>query len=164
MLHLQSLKVFITQRLTEAVEEVIGRLERAITDYEEEMELRHHHRLRDAASKRDDEQRRAGANAGSLFAPAQAVQDPHSLSLKLLSTDVTCQFGREMDQVLHEEAHGASGSRRDLRKGAQLCSHLAVVTRDILHGCCSYRQLTEQLNQPREASNAAECWETEARL
>lgn len=84
MLQLRSLKVFISQRLTEAVEEVIGRLERTITEYEEEMERRHQRQL-DAASKPEDEQRRAGpshsgsrcflsggrsgANVASLLAP-----------------------------------------------------------------------------------------------
>ncbi|XP_040000378.1 zinc finger protein 134-like isoform X1 [Xiphias gladius] len=58
MWRLQSLKVFINQRLTAAVEEVIGRLEKAITEYEEEMECRHR-RLLDTASKPDDERRRA---------------------------------------------------------------------------------------------------------
>ncbi|XP_071348904.1 zinc finger protein OZF-like [Trachinotus anak] len=52
MLKLQGLKVFINQRLTAAVEEVIDRLEKAITEYEEELESRHQRLL-------DSEQHRA---------------------------------------------------------------------------------------------------------
>ena len=50
-------------------------------------------------------------------------------------------------------------------RSLQLCSHLAVVvTRVFLYGCRGYRELTEQVNQPGEASNATECWETKVRL
>ena len=60
MWRLQSLKAFINQRLTVAVEEVIGRLEKTITEYEEEMERRHCWLL-DTASKPEKEQLRAGS-------------------------------------------------------------------------------------------------------
>lgn len=49
-------------------------------------------------------------------------------------------------------------------RSEQLCSHLAVVITVFLHGRCGYRQLTEQVNQPRETGNATECWETKPRL
>ncbi|XP_040911371.1 zinc finger protein 519-like [Toxotes jaculatrix] len=58
MWRLQSLKVFINQRLTAAVEEVIGRLEKTITEYEEEMAHRHH-RLLETALKPEEERQRA---------------------------------------------------------------------------------------------------------
>ncbi|XP_029381278.1 zinc finger protein 184-like [Echeneis naucrates] len=58
MSKLHSLKVFINQRLAAAVEEVMGRLERAITEYEEEIEGRHQ-RLLLLTSKPEDERQRA---------------------------------------------------------------------------------------------------------
>ncbi|KAM9838666.1 uncharacterized protein ACBR49_017364 [Aulostomus maculatus] len=41
MSRLQSLKLFVNQRLNAAVEEIFGHFERTITEYEEEMERRH---------------------------------------------------------------------------------------------------------------------------
>ncbi|XP_069029437.1 zinc finger protein with KRAB and SCAN domains 1-like [Embiotoca jacksoni] len=58
MSRLQSLKVFICQRLTATVEEVIGHLETTLTEYEEEMESRHR-RLLDAVSAPQDVLQRA---------------------------------------------------------------------------------------------------------
>ncbi|XP_070775655.1 zinc finger and SCAN domain-containing protein 31-like [Enoplosus armatus] len=56
MSRLQSLKVFIHQRLTAAVEEIIGQLERTISESEEETEGRHRrrHTLPDAVSKPEE--------------------------------------------------------------------------------------------------------------
>ncbi|XP_044076053.1 zinc finger and SCAN domain-containing protein 12-like [Siniperca chuatsi] len=53
MSRLQSLRVFIYQRLTAAVEEIIGHLERTITESEEEMECRHR-KLLDTVLKPED--------------------------------------------------------------------------------------------------------------
>ncbi|XP_033181328.1 zinc finger protein 84-like isoform X2 [Mastacembelus armatus] len=41
MSRLQSLKLFVSQRLNAAVEEIFGHLEKTISDYEEELDLRH---------------------------------------------------------------------------------------------------------------------------
>ncbi|KAM9839061.1 uncharacterized protein ACBR49_017726, partial [Aulostomus maculatus] len=41
MSRLQSLKLFVNQRLNAAVEEIFGHFERTITEYEEELERRH---------------------------------------------------------------------------------------------------------------------------
>ncbi|KAL7381838.1 hypothetical protein ABVT39_012141 [Epinephelus coioides] len=41
MSRLQGLKTFINQRLTAAVEDIFGHLERTITEYEEDMDRRH---------------------------------------------------------------------------------------------------------------------------
>lgn len=41
MSRLQSLKQYINQRLTAAVEDIFEHFERTITEYEEEMDLRH---------------------------------------------------------------------------------------------------------------------------
>ncbi|KAE8291471.1 hypothetical protein D5F01_LYC11079 [Larimichthys crocea] len=53
MSRLQAVKVFIQQRLSAAVEEIFGHLERTITECEEEMESRHRHQqLLDAELQR----------------------------------------------------------------------------------------------------------------
>lgn len=43
MSKLRSLKVFVNQRLTAAVEEILVHFEKTISEYEEEMNRRHHH-------------------------------------------------------------------------------------------------------------------------
>ncbi|KAK9539514.1 hypothetical protein VZT92_004615 [Zoarces viviparus] len=53
MSRLQSVKVFVCQRLTAAVEEIIDHLESTMTEYEEEMECRRHRKLLDSVSKRE---------------------------------------------------------------------------------------------------------------
>ncbi|XP_068594036.1 zinc finger and SCAN domain-containing protein 2-like [Cebidichthys violaceus] len=53
MSRLQSVKVFVCQRLTAAVEEIIGHLESTMTEYEEEMECRHR-KLLDSVSTREE--------------------------------------------------------------------------------------------------------------
>nr|XP_020477146.1 zinc finger protein OZF-like [Monopterus albus] len=45
MSRLQSLKVFVKQRLTAAVDEIFGHFEKTISEYEEELEFRHRRRL-----------------------------------------------------------------------------------------------------------------------
>eukprot|EP00064_Thunnus_orientalis_P020936 superscaffoldBa00006060_g21088 len=50
MCSFQGLKVFVQQRLTAAVEEIFGHVERTITEYEEEMDRRHR-RLLDEVSR-----------------------------------------------------------------------------------------------------------------
>ncbi|XP_041804264.1 uncharacterized protein LOC121614467 isoform X2 [Chelmon rostratus] len=54
MSRLQSVKVLIYQRLSAAVEEIIGHLETTITEYEEEMSCRHRMLLSDMATKPED--------------------------------------------------------------------------------------------------------------
>lgn len=57
---LQSLKVFVQQRLAAAVEEIFGHFERTITEYEEELGRRHRNLL-DVGLKRPERKlRRAG--------------------------------------------------------------------------------------------------------
>ncbi len=50
----------------------------------------------------------------------QAVKNPDFLPLELHTTHLAHQFGRKMDQVLHEEPHSASGCRRDLGQSARV--------------------------------------------
>ncbi|KAG7225222.1 hypothetical protein INR49_014612 [Caranx melampygus] len=45
MSKLRSLKVFVNQRLTAAVDEIFGHFEKTITEYEEEMNRRHRQML-----------------------------------------------------------------------------------------------------------------------
>lgn len=52
-----------------------------------------------------------------------------------------------------------------VRRAFQLCRHLKVVFfRILLQSCRGYREVSEQLNQPREASDAAECRGTKGGL
>ena len=59
MCSLQSVKLFVQQRLTAAVEEIFGHLEKTITEYEEEIHRRHR-RLLDELLKAETKQRKAG--------------------------------------------------------------------------------------------------------
>ena len=59
MCSLQSLKVFVQQRLTAAVEEIFGHFEKTITEYEEEIHRRHR-RLLDEVLKPETKLRKAG--------------------------------------------------------------------------------------------------------
>ncbi|XP_053190767.1 oocyte zinc finger protein XlCOF7.1-like [Scomber japonicus] len=58
MCSLQSVKLFVQQRLTAAVEEIFGHLEKTITEYEEEIHRRHR-RLLDELLKAETKQRKA---------------------------------------------------------------------------------------------------------
>ncbi|XP_018517016.1 zinc finger protein 22 [Lates calcarifer] len=92
MSRLQGLKVFINQRLTAAVEEVISRLEKVIMEYEDEMECRHR-RLLNSASKPEDEQKRADVQQQLVikeevlseqqeWSPRQDQEDPEHPHIK----------------------------------------------------------------------------------
>ncbi|GAA6231460.1 zinc finger protein 134-like isoform X1 [Lates japonicus] len=117
MSRLQGLKVFINQRLTAAVEEVIGRLEKVISEYEEEMECRHR-RLLNSASKPEDEQQRAVFSADvqqqlvikeevlseqQEWSPRQDHEDPEHPHIKEEKQDFwTSQEIRSQLQGLHD--------------------------------------------------------------
>ncbi|XP_062292339.1 uncharacterized protein LOC133996733 [Scomber scombrus] len=58
MCSLQSVKLFVQQRLTAAVEEIFGHLDKTITEYEEEIHRRHR-RLLDELLKAETKQRKA---------------------------------------------------------------------------------------------------------
>ncbi|XP_070778316.1 zinc finger protein 250-like [Enoplosus armatus] len=62
MSRLQGLKVFINQRLTAAVDEIFGHVERTITEYEEELDRRHR-KLLDVVLKPEIKLRRADCPA-----------------------------------------------------------------------------------------------------
>ncbi|XP_075935314.1 uncharacterized protein LOC142935080 [Anarhichas minor] len=70
MLRLQSVKVFVCQRLTAAVEEIIGHLESTMTEYEEEMECRHR-KLLDSVSKREEKLQTADVQLNLLIKEEQ---------------------------------------------------------------------------------------------
>ncbi len=79
MSRLQSLKGFIYQRLTAAVEEIIGHFERTVTEYEEEVECRHR-KLLDMVSKPENRLQRAGLyNNMFLLLPVPTKLFIHSL-------------------------------------------------------------------------------------
>lgn len=58
MSKLQSLKVFVTQRLTATVEEILGHLEKTIAEYEEEMNRGYYRQMWDVAVSTSEEKQR----------------------------------------------------------------------------------------------------------
>ncbi|XP_022617558.1 zinc finger protein 2-like [Seriola dumerili] len=162
MLKLQSLKVFINQRLTAAVEEVMGRLEKAITEYEEEMESRHQ-RLLDSASRPEDEQRSAVFSADvqqqlvikeevlseqQEWSPSLDQEDPGWPHIKVEKQDFwTSQEVRGQVQGLHEDDSARS-----------LDSHIHV--KGVHEETFQSSQLHHRLEAP--ACSSAEHMKTEA--
>ncbi|XP_053190713.1 oocyte zinc finger protein XlCOF20-like [Scomber japonicus] len=78
MCSLQSVKLFVQQRLTAAVEEIFGHLEKTITEYEEEIHRRHR-RLLDELLKAETKQRKADVQQNKEEIPSQQQQWSSSL-------------------------------------------------------------------------------------
>lgn len=64
MSRLQTLKVFVSQRLAAAVDEIFGHFEKTISEYEEEMDRRHR-KLLDVVLTPEVKLRRAGSSSVS---------------------------------------------------------------------------------------------------
>ncbi|XP_038580306.1 zinc finger and BTB domain-containing protein 49-like [Micropterus salmoides] len=77
---LQSLKVFVQQRLAAAVEEIFGHFERTITEYEEELGRRHRNLL-DVGLKRPERKLRRAGCPGDLQEEVPPEQQEWSPSL-----------------------------------------------------------------------------------
>lgn len=77
------------------------------------------------------------------------MQDPGFLSVELLGIHLACQFGREVVQVLHEEAHSPSGCRRDLSHSAGVKEEVDVLgpgkARSPLLNPCQWSKSREML-------------------
>ncbi|XP_026230349.1 zinc finger protein 771-like [Anabas testudineus] len=113
MLTLQSLKVFISQRLIEAVEEVMGHVERTLTEYEEEMERRCG-KLLDTCPRVEEEQRAAACQQQLVvkeevpeeqeWIPSLNQEDPDRPCIKLEKQDFWTSKEVTIDlQGLHEK-------------------------------------------------------------
>ncbi|XP_054452539.1 zinc finger protein 354C-like [Anoplopoma fimbria] len=73
---LQTVTVFVRQRLTAAVDEIIGHLESTLTEYEEEMECRYRKLLLDTVSKPEEKLQRADVQLHLLIKEEQQEWSP----------------------------------------------------------------------------------------